>query len=249
MRSDMPTPTPISIKPIVTCEHGGNQIPDEYRALFANHRELLETHRGFDFGALKLAEQMATALDAPMFASTTSRLLVDLNRSVGNPSLHSEPTRHLSAAQRARIVDTYWRPYRTKVESFVQALINSSAQVVHIASHSFTPELNGQVRKADVGLLYDPRRTGELAFAAIWKSALSGARPDLRVRLNYPYAGKGDGLTNTLRRAHPADRYVGIEFELNQRCLEGSPQVLGKLRDDVVASLRLALSRFAKGSI
>lgn len=28
--------------------------------------------------------------------------------------------------------------------------------MIHIASHSFTPQLNGQVRRADAAFLYDP---------------------------------------------------------------------------------------------
>jgi hypothetical protein len=39
------------------------------------------------------------------------------------------------------------------------------------------------------------------------------------VRRNYPYRGNADGLTTALRRVHGADRYVGIEVELNQRLL------------------------------
>ena len=42
------------------------------------------------------------------------------------------------------------------------------------------------------------------------------ARRELRVRRNYPYAGKGDGLTSYLRRRFPPGAYVGIELEVNQ---------------------------------
>jgi N-formylglutamate amidohydrolase len=37
---------------------------------------------------------LATALAAPLVASTASRLRVDLNRSVGHPRLHSEVARN-----------------------------------------------------------------------------------------------------------------------------------------------------------
>jgi len=40
--------------------------------------------------------------------------------------------------------------------------------------------------------------------------------PELRVRRNYPYAGKGDGLTSHLRLHFPPRAYVGIELEVNQ---------------------------------
>ena len=34
--------------------------------------------------------------------------------------------------------------------------------MIHVSSHSFTPELDGKVRRADVGLLYDPAPRGEV---------------------------------------------------------------------------------------
>ena len=89
-------------------------------------------------------------------------------------------------------------------------------RVIHISSHSFTPELDGKVRRADVGLLYHPGRQGEALLCARWKAALSAVAPELRVRRNYPYAGKGDGLTSHLRRRFPPGAYVGVELEINQ---------------------------------
>ena len=89
-------------------------------------------------------------------------------------------------------------------------------RVIHISSHSFTPVLDGEVRRADVGLLYDPRRRGEVELCARWKAALCAIAPALAVRRNYPYAGKGDGLTSYLRTRFPPGAYVGIELEVNQ---------------------------------
>ena len=85
----MAKPTPL----LITCEHGGNRVPPRYRPLFRGHQDLLSTHRGFDPGALAMARQLAKALRAPLFVSTTSRLLIDLNRSQGHPKLYSEATR------------------------------------------------------------------------------------------------------------------------------------------------------------
>ena len=89
--------------------------------------------------------------------------------------------------------------------------------MIHISSHSFTPELYGRVRQADVGLLYDPGRRGEAKLCAQWKESLARMAPDLRVRRNYPYAGKGDGLTSYLRQQFRPTAYVGIELEVNQK--------------------------------
>jgi hypothetical protein len=83
-----------------------------------------------------------------------------------------------------------------------------------------------------------------VAFARVWKGAVNAARPDLRVRLNYPYAGKGDGLTNYLRRCHSPDQYIGIEFELNQRHVDAAGAALKRLRKHVVQSLETAMAAF-----
>lgn len=227
---------------IITCEHGGNEVPDAYAPLFVGHEALLSTHRGWDPGALQLAQQMADALGAPLFAATTTRLLMDLNRSIGNKALHSDATRGLPLAERKAMAELHYRPHRDAVETEVARCIAAGRRVIHVASHSFTPELYGVVRQADVAWLYDPRRPGEGALAAQWLTALRRLRPDLQLRRNYPYQGKGDGLTNLLRRRHTPDEYVGVELELNQRFVLAGGTLWDTLRADVVASLRTVMA-------
>ena len=72
---------------IITCEHGGNRIPAPYRPLFRGMQAQLATHRGFDHGALVMARALAAAFKAPLISACVSRLLIDLNRSIGHPRL------------------------------------------------------------------------------------------------------------------------------------------------------------------
>lgn len=204
---------------LFTCEHGGNRIPRRWATLFESHRELLASHRGWDPGALGLARQLAKAFDAALIESQTSRLLVDLNRSEHHGALFSSLTRALPRGERERILDEHYRPYRNEVADAADALIDAGKRIVHVSSHSFVPELDGEVRHADVGLLYDPRRVGEAMLCGNWASALTDALPDTVVRRNYPYRGNADGVTTALRRRYRADIYVGVEVELNQRLL------------------------------
>jgi predicted N-formylglutamate amidohydrolase len=227
---------------LITCEHGGNRVPPAYRSLFAGQAELLDTHRGWDPGALLLAREMAAAFDAPLFASKTTRLLVDLNRSIGNRELYSEFTRPLPPSARREIVSRHYRPHHEPIETWLRAAMRQGRRVVHIASHSFTPELNGHVRSADIGLLYDPRRAGEVAFSGRWLDALRQSRPGLRLRRNYPYRGRSDGLTYRLRRAYPADVYAGIELEVNQQFVRAGGRPWPKLRATLIETLGTALS-------
>lgn len=222
---------------VISCEHGGNEVPPAYATLFAGHEALLPTHRGWDPGALELARQMAQAFKAPLFAATTTRLLIDLNRSIGHRQLHSEATRSLALAARRDIAARYYRPHRDAVESEIARLVASGRQVLHIASHSFTPELQGVVRQADVAWLYDARRIGERLLAQHWLDALGQRRPELKLRRNYPYQGKGDGLTALLRKRHAPGHYIGIELEVNQRFVMAGGDAWTALQADLVRSL------------
>jgi len=69
---------------------------------------------------------------------------------------------------------------------------------------------------------------------------LAGFAPELRVRRNYPYAGKGDGLISHLRlRFAPCD-YVGIELEVNQGIVTAAGRRWTALRRLLIDSLRTA---------
>jgi predicted N-formylglutamate amidohydrolase len=225
---------------LITCEHGGNRIPAPYRRLFREHRALLESHRGYDPGALVMAMEFANAFRAPLVTSTISRLVIDLNRSIGHPQLFSVATRGAPATVRAEIIERHYLPYRAHVERLVAQSVSRGQRVIHISSHSFTPELDGRVRRADVGLLYDPGRRGEAALCARWKASQSHLDPELRVRRNYPYAGKGDGLTSYLRRHFLPLAYVGIELEVNQGIVFAAGRRWTALRRLLVDSLRTA---------
>jgi predicted N-formylglutamate amidohydrolase len=230
---------------VLTCEHAGNRVPKRYAGLFVGHEELLPTHRGWDPGALLLAREMAKRYAAPLYFEETTRLLVDLNRSVGNPELHSEATRHLTLRERREILDVYYHPHRRTVDAAIAAAVTAANargdRVVHVASHSFTPELHGHVRTADIGMLYDPARPGEVAFATAWIEALRAADPTLRLRRNYPYLGKSDGVTMALRRQHSPRLYVGLELEVNQRYVEAGGPAWSRLRRTLVDTLGRAL--------
>lgn len=226
---------------VITCEHGGNRIPEPYRDLFRPYRASLHSHRGFDAGSLPMARALARAFDAPWVAATVSRLLVDLNRSVGHPHLHCDVIRRLPAPVRARIVEDYYQPYRQQAEHLVMQAIARHGGVVHLSCHSFTPELDGKARTADIGLLYDPARPGEVALAARWRAAIKARAPELAVRRNYPYAGRNDGLTTALRKRLSPELYVGVELELNQTHVRRGGRQWTALRETVITSLRAAL--------
>jgi predicted N-formylglutamate amidohydrolase len=199
---------------LLTCEHGGSRVPREYRALFRGSEALLASHRGCDPGALAVARTLARVLDVELVAATTTRLLVDLNRSPHNPAVFSEISRGLARDRRDALLGRYHRPHWERVRT---AIVARGGGVLHIAVHSFTPVWRGAKRDFGVGILYDPRRRRERSLAIAWQRRLRAELPHLGIRRNAPYRGSSDGLTTALRRELPAERYLGLE--LNQRAI------------------------------
>jgi predicted N-formylglutamate amidohydrolase len=225
---------------LLSCEHGGARVPPRYARLFETRaaRLALKSHRGCDLGALPLARGLSRALGAPLRASTVTRLLVDLNRSVGHPRLFSEFSRSLDPAERATLLDRHYFPHRDAIKSWIDERSRNGRRVVHVGVHSFTPRVDGQIRSADVGLLYDPSRETERSFCKYWKAALRETDLDLRIRRNYPYLGKTDGLVTHLRHTFVESHYVGIELEVNQALLS-TPNGQRRALRSIATSLRL----------
>jgi len=207
---------------LLTCEHASNTVPRAYGGFFPRDGRVLRSHRAYDIGALAVARHLSRTLRAPLFSGSVSRMVVDLNRSLRHRHLHSEFLAPLDRVALDTILARYHAPHWTEVERHVAARARRGVWVVHVAIHSFTPALRGEVRNADIGLLYDPRRRRETDLCRSWKAVLTETAPDLRVRFNYPYRGGADGLTKHLRQRFPAGAYVGIELEMNQRRLQTS---------------------------
>jgi predicted N-formylglutamate amidohydrolase len=227
---------------LLSCEHGGARIPARYTALFADAPGLLRSHRAYDRGALALARLLARRLGAPLVFSTTSRLLVDLNRSPHHAHLFSPRVRALGSEERARILERHYWPHRRAVERRCGAALRARARILHLAVHSFTPVLRGTARTTDLGLLYDPARAGERELCERLRAALRAADPRLRVRRNHPYRGSADGLATALRARLPGSRYLGVELEVSQRLsasAEGRARVLRALIPALEACLRV----------
>ena len=204
---------------LLTCEHGGHDVPVEHRALFREADAALLSHRGWDPGALDVALQMAARLSAPIVFSTVTRLLVDLNRSVGNPDVFSEFSRDLPEAARSAVLAAHYHPHRRRVETCVSDAVRSGGRMLHVGVHSFTDQLGSEVRELDVALLFDPARSAESSLCERWHRALVTQAPELRHRFNEPYQGIDDGLTTTLRTRFANTRYAGIEIEARQGLL------------------------------
>lgn len=208
------------MKLILTCEHGGNKLPKDYLPFFQEATDALDSHRGYDPGALDLFMELKEFASFSCY-NDMSRLLVEVNRSVHHRQLFSTFTEKLSGDEKKDILERFYFPYRNKVEEAILRTLSGrkTQRVLHLSLHSFTPVLHGEVRNTDIGLLFDPWRREEKDFCQKLKARLQEENPSLKIRFNYPYLGKADGFTTYLRKRFP-ENYIGIEVEVNQKFVE-----------------------------
>ena len=224
-------------KIIISCEHAGNKIPARYSHFFRKAEEVLNSHRGWDPGALGLAQAIAKQLGAPLYKLEISRLLIEVNRSIGHPELFSEFISVLPETNKRQLINRYYLPYRESVEEKIKELNRSGNMVLHLGIHTFTPVYNNKIRSCDIGLLYDPARAYEKQYCDLLKVHLKQNLPHLNILSNQPYKGVDDGLTTYLRNRINESQYLGIELEVNQRFLNQKNQIPQDIRQAIVHSI------------
>jgi predicted N-formylglutamate amidohydrolase len=220
---------------LLSCEHAGNRVPRAYRRLFAADPDVLTTHRGYDIGIAPVAAALQEVLECPLCVHEWTRLLADVNRT-HQPSLFSQYSKPLNETEKQQLIDAYYTPYQERLGRAVAELMRAGP-VLHLSLHSFTPQLRGRKRNADIGILYDPARSQETAYANELQRRLQ-EWSGLRIRRNYPYRGRSDGMTRRFRRQYPQSRYLGFEIEFNQALLTS---LTPKQRRELVGQLAKSL--------
>lgn len=221
---------------LITCEHAVNHIPERWISLFDGRRDVLDSHRGWDPGAMELARLLADAFSAPCFESRVSRLLVDHNRSPHNRFLWSDFSRKLPKEEQTMLLEEYYKPFRDEVGRWINCQHAKGRSVVHLSVHTFTPVLEGRTRNVDIGVLYNPKRLSEALFGRKWQLSLASSLPKLLVRRNQPYLGRSDAHLSTYRKLYGDAAYLGIELEVNQAFL-GEEKIWSNVCSGIVSSL------------
>ncbi len=182
---------------LFVCDHAANFIP---RALdrLGLPDEALERHIAYDIGIAPVTRMLADAFDAPAVFSHFSRLIVDPNRQLDDPTLVpaiSDDTpvpgnRDLDeAALEARLGTFFW-PYHAAVRDQIERMRAAGKCPALVSMHSFTPVMRGRERPWEVGVLWDD--DARLPVPLMEALAARGCR----VGDNEPYSGRdGHGYT------------------------------------------------------
>ncbi len=185
-----------------------------------------------------MARDFASVTRAPLFYSTVSRLLVELNRPPGHPHIFFN---NFPEETREALLRRYYLPYWRSIETAVRNAVRRGRRVLHISVHSFTPRFRGARRTTELGLLFDPLRRREAGFCAAWKAKLEEQEPRLVVRYNDPYDGIHPSVVQSMRETFARRSYVGIQIEVNQKVPRGDARRWLAVRRLLRSTLREAL--------
>jgi len=216
---------------IFTCEHASPMLPPGYGTLGLG-AEALQSHASYDIGAADLVKVLAARFEKHPFMGNYSRLLVDLNRAPDHPAAIPENSfglevpgnQRLTAEDRAIRIERYHAPYRQAISRAVNRTIGDGRLCLLISVHSFASVLDGEVRAAPVGVLFDPARALETRIGMAMLAAVRSC--GLEARPNYPYSGIDDGLYVDLRRQFDVADYAGVEIEVRQTELAAGGDLL-----------------------
>lgn len=186
-----------SIEPglIIVCDHASNYIPPAFEGL-GLPPEQLERHIAYDIGVADLTRRLAELLDVPAILSHFSRLLIDPNRGLDDPTLVMRVSDGAVVPGNARIdavgieerVERYYRPYDAAVRALIDRSLAQSVVPALLSIHSFTPMWRGFARPWHAGVLWD----SDGRFAQPLLEALR-LEKGLVVGDNEPYTGELEG--------------------------------------------------------
>jgi len=205
---------------VIVCDHARNGLPARYGTLGLDRAEL-QRHIAFDIGAEAVTRVLAARLGAPALLCGFSRLLIDPNRGLDDPTLVMRLSdgaivpgnARMDEAEREVRIARYHRPYHAAVAQ-VLAARPAGGPFGIVSIHSFTPYWKGAARPWHAGVLWaKDRRLAGAVLAAL------AADPALVVGENEPYAGglEGDTLDTHAIRA-------------------GVPHALVEIRQDLIAT-------------
>ncbi len=173
---------------VLICDHAANYIPEVYRGLGLGE-DMLETHIVWDIGAGGITRRLSGLLDAPAILARHSRLLVDSNREIHDPTLIlalSDGVRiygneNISEAERERRIANYHTPFHEACDSVIVPRIDKKPHIIGI--HTFTHVFGGIRRDLELAVLWNQdKRLAEkfgaafegLGFAVGWNEPYSG---------------------------------------------------------------------------
>lgn len=177
---------------ILFCDHAGRAVPNQLGDLGLS-AGFFDKHIAWDIGIGQLGRGLSALLDAPLLLASYSRLVIDCNRHVDDPTsipqisdqIEIPGNRKLSPDQRRQRVAEIFTPYHQALDHLIDGKLAAGQWPVLLSLHSFTPLMNGFQRPWQIGILWN-----EDARLPIPLMRRFAAEPGVVVGDNEPYSGR-----------------------------------------------------------
>jgi len=206
---------------VITCDHASRRIPERLGDLGLDDTALGQ-HIAWDIGCANVSRRLSELLDAPLILGGFSRLVIDLNRHLTDPSsipavsdnVHVPGNANISHMQANRRTEELFVPYHNALAALLGEVHESKGAPLIIAMHSFTPVFANFERPWHVGILWneDDRVSAPLLDCL-------RQEPGLVVGDNQPYHARepvGYGMDVHAER----NRYPHALIEIRQDLIE-----------------------------
>lgn len=204
---------------LLVCDHASRALPPGWQP--GIDAVEMRRHIAWDIGAADVTRRLAARTGMPAVLSTFSRLYIDPNRELDDPTsivAHSDgvdipANQAVTDDERARRQALAFWPYQNAVGAAVDRLLDQGRVPLLMAIHSFTPVYHAMERPWHVGILWnrDPRVAQETIR---WFRR----EPDMVVGDNEPYSAQ-TGPGETMNRHAQA---------------RGLPHALLEIRQDLI---------------
>lgn len=176
---------------LLVADHAGRAFPASLGRLGLGEAPL-DRHIAYDIGVAWMTRRLADLLDAPALIHSYSRLLLDPNRTLDDPTsicaisdgVVIPGNRRVAPDDAAARAAAFFHPYHDAIEAAVERLVAGGVAPAVIAMHSFTPELRGFRRPWEVGVLW--AEDGRMALPLMAALRAQG----VVVGDNEPYSGR-----------------------------------------------------------
>jgi predicted N-formylglutamate amidohydrolase len=205
---------------ILVCDHASRRLPATLGDMGLDP-PARRCHLAVDIGAGTLTRMLAGRLQVTAVLCEYSRLVVDCNRQLLDPSAFLEfgdgivipGNRNLRPDQKELRANAIYWPYHRAIEEEIKRITSFGTPPAVLAIHSFTPVLNGISRPWQMGVLWDvDKRLAEVFLKELEEAGFL-------VGDNEPYSGKA-----------PQDFTIDHHAEAN-----GLPHVGIEVRQDLIA--------------
>ncbi len=206
---------------LLLADHAGRAFPETLDRLGLDAPPL-DRHITYDIGIADVTRRLAERLDAPAIMHNYSRLLIDPNRPLDDPTsicavsdgVMVPGNRDLGPLDRAARADAVYWPYHGAIAAAIDGFLALGVAPAVISLHSFTPFLRSLPRPWHIGVLWD--QDGRIAVPLM---AALARDPALCVGDNQPYSGRNrHGYTV---ETHAMERgFANVLLELRQDLID-----------------------------